>query len=320
MTERHRGRVEEVFGSPRPVVGMVHLLPLPGSPRWQGSMDQVLERAAADARALADGGVDGLLVENFGDVPFHPGAVPPETVAALARAVVRVREAVEGSRSGEETGHRLGSSDPAGPGGRERPLPVGVNVLRNDARAGVAIAAATGAEFLRVNVHTGSMFTDQGLLEGRAHQTVRDRARLAPSLLLLADVHVKHATPPAGESLEAAARDAVHRGLADVLVVSGRGTGEATDPKRVRRVREAAPGIPVWVGSGVTADTVGRLLGEPRRGGGGGAGAGGAGSGGAPGAHGVIVGSALHRDGMVGRGIDGARVRALVEAARNAGA
>jgi uncharacterized protein len=315
VTERPGGRAEKVFGRPRPVVGMVHLLPLPGSPRWQGSMDQVLGRAEEDARALLEGGVDGLLVENFGDVPFHPGAVPPETVAALARAVVRVREVVEGLRSRTEPGRRRGPADPAGPGGRARPIPVGLNVLRNDARAGVGIAAAAGAAFLRVNVHTGSMFTDQGLLEGRAHETLRERARLVPHLLLLADVHVKHATPPIGESLEAAARDAVHRGLADILVVSGSGTGEATDPERIRRVREAVPGVPVWVGSGVTADTVGRILGEPE-----GTGAGEAESDGGSGAHGVIVGSALHRDGVVGRGIDPARVREVVAAARTPGA
>jgi uncharacterized protein len=238
-------------------------------------MEEVLDRARRDAAALAEGGADAVLVENFGDVPFHPGPVPPETVAALALAVLRVRETV-------------------GEG-----LPVGVNVLRNDARSGVGIAAAAGASFLRVNVHTGSMFTDQGLLEGRAHETLRARARLAPGLRILADVHVKHASPPAGASLEEAARDAAHRGLADVLVVSGSGTGQATDPARVRRVAEAAPGTPVWVGSGVGPENVGALV--------------------AAGARGLIVGTGLHRDGVAGRGIDPHRVRGLAAALRQAG-
>jgi uncharacterized protein len=249
-------------------------------------MEPVLERAMADARALVEGGVDGILVENFGDVPFHPGPVPPETVAALALAVNRVQAVVE-NRAGSGDAHPL-----------RTPLPVGLNVLRNDARSGVGIAAATGADFLRVNVHTGSMFTDQGLLEGRAHETLRERTRLAPGLLLLADVHVKHATPPAGASLEEAARDAVHRGLADILVVSGSGTGQATDPERIRRVREAVPATPVWVGSGADATSANALIDA--------------------GAQGFIVGSALHLDGEPGRGIDPARVRAFVAAVRQA--
>jgi uncharacterized protein len=274
------------FGSPHPVVGMVHLPPLPGSPGWGGVMEPVLERAMADARSLVEGGVDGVLVENFGDVPFHPGPVPPETVAALALAVSRVQAVVEDG-AGAADAHSL-----------RGPLPVGLNVLRNDARSGVGIAAVTGAAFLRVNVHTGSMFTDQGLLEGRAHETLRERIRLAPDLLLLADVHVKHATPPAGASLEEAARDAVHRGLADILVVSGSGTGKATDPERIRRVRRAVPETPVWVGSGADASTAEPLVGA--------------------GAQGFIVGSALHREGEAGRGIDPARVRAFVAAVRQA--
>ncbi len=262
--------------TPHPLlVGMVHLLPLPGAPRWAGSMERVLDRARRDAEALAEGGADAVLVENFGDLPFHPGPVPPETVAALALSVLRVRETV-------------------GAG-----FPVGLNVLRNDARAGVGIAAASGASFLRVNVHTGSMFTDQGLLEGRAHETLRERTRLAPELRIVADVHVKHASPPAGSSLEEAARDAAHRGLADVLVVSGSGTGQPTDPERVRRVAAAAPETPVWVGSGVAPGHAAALV--------------------AAGARGVIVGTALHREGVAGGGIDPLRVRELAAALRQPG-
>ena len=144
----------------RPLVGMVHLLPLPGAPRWDGSMSAVIGRARADAAALAAGGFHGVMVENFLDAPFHPAAVPAETVAAMAVIVDRVRE--------------------------ECGLPVGVNVLRNDAYAALAIAAATSARFIRVNVHTGAMLTDQGWLDGRAHETLRTRLRLAPDVAILA--------------------------------------------------------------------------------------------------------------------------------------
>jgi membrane complex biogenesis BtpA family protein len=247
---------------------MVHLLPLPGAPRWSADLDAVLHRAAADARTLCDGGVDALLVENFGDVPFTGGQVEPVTVAAMTRAVATVRAAVD--------------------------RPVGVNVLRNDAAAALAVAAATGASFIRVNVHTGGMFTDQGWIEGRAAETLRLRARIAPDVAILADVQVKHAAPPAGVRLRDAARDTWERGLADALIVSGAATGGATDLERVREVRGAVPEAVVLVGSGVTAETAAATLAH---------------------AHGVIVGSALQERGLAGRAVELERVRRLVSAA-----
>jgi uncharacterized protein len=265
-----RARIERLFGTRRPLVAMVHLPPLPGSPGWGGSMEEVVSRARTEAEALLEAGFDGLLVENYGDVPFHPGLVPPETVAALTLAVSQLRT-IAGDR------------------------PVGVNVLRNDARSGVGISAAAGAAFLRVNVHTGTMFTDQGVLEGRAWETVRSREALAPRLLILADVLVKHAVPPPGTDPGQAARDLRRRGLADILVVSGPGTGEETDPERLRQVREAVPEAPVWIGSGLTPENAPRLLAE---------------------ADGAIVGSALHRDGVAGRGLDARRVSAFQAAVR----
>src|SRR5438045_3541481 len=127
--------ISHIFPRSRPLIGMVHLLPLPGAPRWGGSMDDVVERAVADAAVLEAAGLDGLLVENYSDVPFYPEAAPPETIAALA---VCVREVVRATN-----------------------LPVGVNLLRNDAAGALAAAHAAGARFIRVNVHAGVMATDQ---------------------------------------------------------------------------------------------------------------------------------------------------------------
>jgi len=264
-----------LLGVPKPIIGMVHLLPLPGAPGWGGSMDQVLDRAGEDARALARGGVHALLVENFLDVPFHPDHVPPETVAAMALAVAQVARAVD--------------------------IPVGVNVLRNDAAAALAIAAATGARFIRVNVHTGVMLADQGLIQGRAHETLRLRERLATPaapIAILADVLVKHAVPPAGTDLARTALDTWHRGLADALVVSGTGTGEPTDLDRIRTVRAAVPEAPLFVGSGLTPENAPTLLQL---------------------ADGAIVGSALARGGRAGAGIEPERVRRLMDALRGHG-
>lgn len=263
----HAQGIHHLWPERKPLIGMVHLLPLPGSPRWGGSMDAVVDQALADADALAFGGMDGILVENFLDAPFHAESVPAETVAAMTRVVTAVV-----ARS---------------------PVPVGVNVLRNDAHAALGIAVATGASFIRVNVHTGVMWTDQGVIQGRAADTLRLRATLAGNVAILADVLVKHATPPPGLEPEQAAADTWSRGLADALVVTGSGTGRPTDLQALAPTRRGAPDAPVLVGSGVTPETVAATLAV---------------------ADGAIVGTSLTRTGRAGSGVDGEKVRALVAA------
>ncbi len=198
-------------------------------------MEALLERARHDARAMAEGGCDALIVENFGDVPFFGGRVPSETVAAMAVAVTAVRDAV-----GD--------------------LEVGVNVLRNDARSALALCAATGASFVRVNVHTGSAVSDQGLLVGRAAETLRERERLCPDVRILADVQVKHAVPLAPRPIADEAEDAWRRGGADAIVVSGRATGSPPDAADLLAVRERIPECPVLVGSGLTSANAHELM------------------------------------------------------------
>lgn len=229
------------------LIGVLHLPPLPGSPRPSPGLDAVVARAVSDAMVLARGGADGLIVENFGDAPFDRDEVPPWTVAAMTRVCLAVRDAAPR-------------------------LKLGVNVLRNDARSAVSVAAATGGAFVRINVHTGVMVTDQGLVEGRARATLLERNRLGADVKIVADVRVKHAVPLGEPDLADLARDTVHRGLADVLVVTGTGTGRRTDPSDWRRVREAVPGTPVWVGSGFDPESAAAF----------------------PGVDGAIVGTWLH--------------------------
>lgn len=150
-------------------VAVIHLQPLPGSPRWGGDFERVSRSAVDDARACKDGGTDAVVIENFGDAPFGKGAVPPETVAAMAVIGSAVRDAVG--------------------------LPLGFNVLRNDGLAALALCAACGGDFIRVNVLSGAMVTDQGVIEGNAFSVTRLRRQLAPNAKILADVHVKHAAP-----------------------------------------------------------------------------------------------------------------------------
>jgi len=252
------------------LIGVVHLRALPGAPRYVGAVDSdplrdVLELALSDARTLATHGCDALVVENFGDVPFHAERVPPETIAAMTLAVRAVREVA----------------------GR---VPVGVNVLRNDARAALAIAATTGASFVRINVHSGAAVTDQGIVEGRAAETLRERARLAPTVAIWADAHVKHATQLSRETLAEAVEDLVLRALADGVIVSGAATGRPPDPERVREARGAAQGVPVLVGSGLDEHNARALLAH---------------------ASGAIVGTALKVGGRVPNAVDPERVRRM---------
>jgi hypothetical protein len=260
----------DIFPQRLPIIGMVHLPPLPGSPRWGGDMTAVLRRALDDAMALAQEGADGLLVENYGDLPFLKGPVGQETVAAMAVVVRAVVEA---------TG-----------------LPVGVNVLRNDPCAALAVACAAGARFVRTNVHIGAAVTDQGLLEGRAAEALRYRRWLGcEPVLLLADVNVKHGAPLGGRSLEETARDAAYRGLADGLIVSGPATGLPPTPEELMRVRQAVPDRPLLVGSGLDPSNARDLLSL---------------------ADGAIVGTSLKQGGRTEASVERERVRLLMEAVR----
>ena len=193
-------------------------------------MESVIEFAVNDARAYERGGAHALFIENFGDVPFTKGSVAPETIAAMAAAGRAIRQAVK--------------------------LPIGFNVLRNDARAALALCAVCGGAFIRVNVHTGAMLTDQGLIEGNAYETLRYRQRVCPG---------RRSSPMSTSStpcrlgnwtIEDAARDTVERGLADALIVSGAGTGLAADLADVERVRRTAPATKILLGSGVTLANV----------------------------------------------------------------
>ncbi len=254
---------------PRALVGVLHALALPGSARGREPMSRVIEHSVGEARLLADCGFDALIVENFGDAPFHPDRVPAHTVAAMTLLVQAVRQTVE--------------------------LPIGVNVLRNDALAALAVASAAGAAFIRVNVLCGVYATDQGTIEGRAHEVLPYRAALGCGAAIFADVHVKHAVPLSQPDLALAAEETALRGGADALIVTGATTGRSASNADVETVRQAVPGIPVLIGSGITPENVEQAL---------------------TCADAVIVGTALKVDGRTTNPIDPERARALIQRAR----
>jgi hypothetical protein len=218
-----------IFGSAKAAIAVVHLAPLPGSPCFEGNLDHVRDRALSEAEALAADGFDGLIVENYGDIPFHKAGVESETLEAMTSIVEAVRGAVE--------------------------LPVGVNVLRNDYGAALAMAAACKCRFVRVNILVGAYVTPEGLIEGQPGRVLRMRMRYAPDVAIFADIRVKHAYPLAATSIEEDALDAVERGKADWLIVTGSRTGSppAADELRVvkRALTEFGAETPVLIGSGI---------------------------------------------------------------------
>ena len=216
------------------VIGVVHLLPLPGSPLYGGSMREVLKRALSDAEKLEEGGVDAIIVENFGDVPYHPYNVPPITVSSMTYIASRIIEKVG--------------------------IPVGINALRNDAIASLSIAHVIGAQFIRVNVLTEAVVTDQGIIEGCAHELLRMRRYLSSDIAILADVHVKHGYPLMERDISESALDLVERGLADALVVTGKRTGEPPSREKLVSVKRAVPKTPILIGSGITLENIGNYL------------------------------------------------------------
>lgn len=261
--------LKQTFKTDRPIIGVVHLLPLPTSPRWGGSLKAVVDRAEQEATALASGGVDGIIVENFFDAPFPKDCVDPAVVSAMTLVVNRLMHLVT--------------------------LPIGINVLRNDARSAMAIATCTNAHFIRVNVLTGVMVTDQGLIEGQAHDLMRYRRELGSEVKILADVLVKHARPLGSPNLTTAVQETIERGLADGIILSGWATGSPPSLEDLELATAAAKGTPVFIGSGANWENIPQLI---------------------QAVDGVIVSSALKRKGQIQQPIDPIRVSQFVEAMR----
>ncbi len=217
--------------SSRPfIIGMIHLKPLPGSPRFAG-MENVTGSALYDLRALQEGGVDGIMVENLGDNPyFKDPSGSPVTISYMASVICRLKE--------------------------ELSVPMGVNLLRNGCTGALALASAFNLSYIRVNVLTESYVTDQGIIEGCAAELLRERASISSEVAIMADVHVKHASPMFNRGIEESIADAVERGMADAIIISGQRTGSPPDISLLKSVRDAFPELQIIVGSGLTPNNV----------------------------------------------------------------
>ncbi|MFQ5662678.1 MAG: BtpA/SgcQ family protein [Terriglobia bacterium] len=236
---RERPRLKslaDLFGVPKPVIGMVHLWPLPGAPGYTGyGMSTIIEHALRDAEALVAGGVDGLIVENMWDLPYYVGPrVKPEAMTAQAVAAAEVA--------------------------KRFPLPVGINVIHNGGVVCLAIAVAAGARFIRVCILTGARLWDTGELDpGCAADLLRKRKELhAEDIHVFADVDKKHSLSFPGLDLATHIEWTEFYG-ADALIVTGRMTGAAPEVEKVRQAKRLAT-RPVLVGSGAAQENIGAFL------------------------------------------------------------
>lgn len=230
--------ITSLFSRPKALIGVVHLAPLPGAPRYEGEgAAAIYERGLSDARAYLAGGCDGVIVENHGDVPFSkPDDIGPEVPAHMAVAADRIRAAF----------------------GR----PVGINVLANAPIPALAVASASGAGFIRVNQWANAYVANEGLLDGEAAAAMRYRARLRGNgIRIFADAHVKHGAHAitGDRAIEELVRDLAFFD-ADAIIATGQRTGHAADLGYIRAIKGASH-LPTLVGSGVTPDNVAAILG-----------------------------------------------------------
>ncbi|MEM0117993.1 MAG: BtpA/SgcQ family protein [Conexivisphaerales archaeon] len=227
----------EVFRTEKPIIGMVHLMPLPGAPAYNGeSMDEIIEYSIRDAKALVENGIDGIIVENMWDLPYYVGKnVPPEEMVAHG---VAAREIIKAAG-----------------------VPAGITVIHNGGRVTMAIAKAAGAKFIRVDLLTGAYLWDTGELDhGIAADLLRLRKQLfASDIKLFADVYKKHAVmfPGIDPETHAIWTDFY---MADALIATGRMTGQETPVELVKRIKKAAPERKVLIGSGLSEDNAEKLL------------------------------------------------------------
>ena len=259
----------QICKTSHPIIGVVHLQPLPTSPRWGGNLEAIMDRAEQEATALASGGVNAIMVENFFDAPFAKNQVDPAVVSAMTLIVQRLMNLIS--------------------------LPIGINVLRNDAHSAMAIASCVQAHFIRVNVLTGVMATDQGLIEGTAHQLLRYRRELGSDVKILADVLVKHGQPLGTPHLTTAVQETIERALADAVILSGWATGHPPSLEDLKLAKTVSAHTPVLIGSGANWENISTLIQS---------------------ADGVIVSSSLKRHGHLDQPIDPTRVSQFVEVTR----
>ncbi len=219
------------FGK-KAVIGMIHLLPLPGSPKYGGDLEAVYKAAQADLLALKEGGINAAIIENFGDIPY---GVENEiiTLTALSSIAARLRE----------------KSD----------MVLGVNVQFNDIEAEWAITYSCSLDFLRAEAFVENRVGVHGVTYAAAPKLGRLRGRYPKDALILADINTKHTFPLCPQPIEFSVHEAIASG-ADALIVTGLLTGQNPTIEQVSEIKAMAGDFPVILGSGVNENNIAQFF------------------------------------------------------------
>lgn len=264
-------KFSRVFGAGKPVIAMVHFGALPGSPLYdaEAGLEGLIDGVLKDLDALQRAGVDAVMFGNENDRPYE-FQVDTASTATMAYVIGKVRDCIT--------------------------VPFGVNVLW-DPMASVALAAATGAAFVR-EIFTGTYASDMGPWTPDAGKAMRYRDRLhRRDLALLYNVSAEFAYSLDRRPLADRARSAVFSSVPDAILVSGQITGEAAEMGELEAVKRALPGTPVLANTGVKHATVADVLRI---------------------ADGCIVGSSLKVDGNTWNAVDPDRAAEFMRLARAA--
>lgn len=232
--------LEEIFGINKPIIATLHLMSLPGSPAYQGEeMTNILRYTMDEVEILISNGIDGLIIENHGDIPFiKPEKFGFETVAAMTYIASEVKKVA-----------------------KKHDVQIGINCLANAPMPALAIGKAVGAKFVRINQFVNAYVSNEGFMDGKAGEVLRYRKSIgAEDIAIFADVHVKHGSHSivADRSIKEQAKDALFF-CGDVLICTGNRTGDPPSDEEIREIK-VSPNVPVLIGSGTNAENVEHLL------------------------------------------------------------
>lgn len=223
---------EKVFGENKIIIGMVHLMALPGAPNYAGDLDAVYEAAYTDLKALEDGGVNAVIVENFNDTPYG-SSNELITYTAMTAIATKLRSKCK--------------------------LPMGINVHYNCTEAEWAIAYACNYDFIRVEVFAENRGGPNGIYTASGPSLMRIKARYPKDIVILADVNVKHTFPIVEQPLDFTI-DSLIEGGVDAIISSGISTGHSPEIGEVKQIKKLAGKMPVIIGSGVKNNNVNDYL------------------------------------------------------------
>lgn len=225
----------KLFTKYPPIIGMIHVGALPGTPRNSKLPAQLIDQAIAETEIYCRAGIDGLIVENMHDVPYLKNAVGPEIVAMMTRLGQTVKEAAQ--------------------------MPIGIQILAGANRAALAVAHAAGLDFIRAEGYVFGQVADEGYIDANAGELKRYQRHIgAEKVQILTDIKKKHSAHAVTDDVSIAeTARAAEFFLSDGVIITGTATGQTADPAEIREVKNRVK-IPVLVGSGVTIDNVGNYL------------------------------------------------------------